>query len=115
MTKLYGIKNCDTVRKARKWLEHEAVAHEFCDFREDPVNAERLSRWHSAVGDSLLNKRSTTWKQLSESQRSATSSAELVALLAEHPTLIKRPVLEHDDQVLIGFSAQHYSEIFQTQ
>lgn len=115
MIKLYGIQNCDTVRKARKWLEQETVQHEFVDFRDTPLTTARLQHWHDSVGDDLLNKRSTTWKQLSETERNIEKTADMLALLAAHPTLIKRPVLETDKAVSIGFSTDRYSEILQTQ
>ena len=114
MTKLFGIKNCDTVRKARKWLEQQSVQHDFIDFRDTPLSAEQLQRWHQFVGDDLLNKRSTTWKQLSETERNIDNQANMLALLATHPTLIKRPVLDTGDTVTIGFSTDRYADIFQT-
>lgn len=114
MIKLYGIKNCDTVRKARNWLEQNNIEHEFCDFRETPVAPARLQSWHNSVGDSLLNKRSTTWKQLNDRQQAIPDQSALIKLLAEHPTLIKRPVLEAGKTVTTGFSAEHYSELLAT-
>lgn len=107
MTKLYGIKNCDTVRKARKWLEQEGAPYEFCDFRESPPEPATLQHWLDSAGEALLNKRSTTWKQLSEAER----QADVIALLANHPTLIKRPVLEYNGKVAIGFSSDQYHGI----
>lgn len=114
MIKLYGIKNCDTVRKARKWLEQHNIDHEFSDFRETPLQTPQLQHWLKTVGDSLLNKRSTTWKQLSESQKSLSNEATIISLLAEHPTLIKRPVLETRQSVAVGFSADQYSTLLKT-
>ncbi len=115
MIKLYGIKNCDTVRKARKWLEQASVQHEFVDFRDTPLTTKQLQQWHGSVGDDLLNKRSTTWKQLSEAERNIEKPADMLALLAAYPTLIKRPVLVTDKTVAIGFSTDRYSEIIHTQ
>ena len=111
MIKLYGIKNCDTVRKARKWLEQKGVEHSFSDYRDEALNKNELEKWYDAVGDKLLNKRSTTWKQLSESERAADDKASIVALLAQHPTLIKRPVLVNADTVHVGFSDKDYQAL----
>lgn len=111
MLKLYGIKNCDTVRKARKWLEQNNLAHEFIDFRETPVGPDTIQRWLDAAGDKLLNKRSTTWKQLGDEDKAADSDAAVIALLTQYPTLIKRPVLETADAVSIGFSEQQYQQL----
>jgi len=91
------------------------IPHEFVDFRENPVGDTKIASWLSAVGDSLLNRRSTTWKQLSDEDReSAGSNAGIVALLAAHPTLIKRPVLEHNGGTAIGFKADDYAARLQS-
>jgi len=112
MTTVYGISNCDTVRKARKWLEAQGIAFQFHDFRKDGLDAARVNRWCDALGiDRVLNKRGTTWRQLPEAQR-ALDEAGLRALLVEHPTLIKRPVLEHEGSVRVGFKAADYAELF---
>ncbi|GAA0792706.1 ArsC family reductase [Marinobacterium sediminicola] len=114
MTIIYGISNCDTVRKARKWLEAEAVAFDFHDFRKQGLSAEQVDRWCAAVGlDTLLNKRGTTWRQLPDEVKANTDEAALKALLVEQPTLIKRPVLELDDgRIEIGFKAEQYAAAF---
>lgn len=114
MTKLYGIKNCDTVRKARKWLAQHNIDHEFCDFRESPLDTAQLKSWLNTVGEGLLNKRSTTWKQLSDTQKTLGDQSAIIRLLAEHPTLIKRPVLETQQTVTVGFSADQYSTLLET-
>lgn len=109
-TTIYGIPNCDTVRKARKWCDAHDVPYEFVDFRETPVGDARIASWLAAVGDSLLNRRSTTWKQLSDAERDSTANdTGIIALLAAHPTLIKRPVLEHKGDIAIGFKADDYA------
>ncbi|WP_372747450.1 arsenate reductase [Litorivivens sp.] len=111
MIKLYGIKNCDTVRKARKWLEQQGIEHSFTDYRDDPVSKSELESWYDVVGDKLLNKRSTSWKQLSEAERSASDKPDIVALLAQHPTLIKRPVLVNGNTVHVGFADKDYQQL----
>lgn len=111
---LFGIPNCDTVRKARKWLEASGIDHQFIDFRETPTPPDQLRSWLAQVGAPLLNKRSTTWKQLTDSERQAAEQYgdALIALLGAHPTLIKRPVLEHEGRVRVGFSASDYANEF---
>ena len=112
MTRIYGIANCDKVKAARSWLQRHGVSHEFHDFRKDGLGSEMVSRWYNKCGDALINRRSTTWRNLSETQRAAANGAASIALLVEHPTLIQRPVLETDGQVLINFSSSRYAEFF---
>lgn len=113
MNTLYGIKNCDTVKKARSWLEQHAIAYQFHDFRTDGLLEAQVTAWHSALGDALINRRSTTWKQLAETQRKRAETAP-VALLVEHPTLIKRPLLNVDETYHVGFKTELYSRLFNT-
>lgn len=115
MTTLYGIPNCDTVKKARRWLEAHHIDYRFHDLREDPVSRDTLQRWLVQLGSELLlNRRSTTWKQLPEGERpDGTDSHAVIDCLQQHPTLIKRPVLEHGQQVRAGFSATDYTSLFQ--
>lgn len=114
MTTLYGISNCDTVRKARKWLEGESIAFDFHDFRKQGLNAEQVARWCAAAGlDRVLNKRGTTWRQLPDEVKANTDEQTLQALMVEQPTLIKRPVLELDDgRVEVGFKDTDYAALF---
>ncbi|WP_328515345.1 ArsC family reductase [Marinobacterium marinum] len=115
MTTLYGISNCDTVRKARKWLEAESIAFDFHDFRKQGLTAEQVDRWCAAAGlDKVLNKRGTTWRQLTDEIKSTTDETALKALLVEQPTLIKRPVLEMaDGHIEVGFKAEQYAALWQ--
>jgi arsenate reductase len=104
MLKVYGIRQCDTVRKALKWLDQRGVEYQFQDFRTDGLPADLLQSWlDSGFSDRLLNRRSTTWRQLSEAQREAEGEA-LLKLLLRFPTLIKRPVFVTDQIVAIGFN-----------
>ncbi|MDH3232235.1 MAG: Spx/MgsR family RNA polymerase-binding regulatory protein [Alphaproteobacteria bacterium] len=99
-----GLKSCDTCRKARAWLSAEGIEHRFHDLRADGLEARQARLWLKAVGpDRLINRRGTTWRGLSEAERSADNEADQVALLLAHPALIKRPVFEHGDAVLVGF------------
>ncbi|HEY9079799.1 ArsC family reductase [Magnetovibrio sp.] len=105
MITVYGIKNCDTVRKALKWLEAEGVEHTFHDFRTDGLDATTVGRWVDALGwESVLNKRSTTWKQLSDADKDGLDAARAVDLMVAHPTLVKRPVFEDKSVLLQGFT-----------
>ena len=101
---VYGIKQCDTCRKALKWLAGQGIDHVFHDFRTDGLQAEILAGWlDSSFADKLVNRRSTTWRQLTDEQRQSEGQA-LLELLLEHPTLIKRPVFVTDDIIAVGFN-----------
>ncbi len=114
MTTLFGIKNCDTVKKARKWLDAAGIDYRFHDFRTDGLKREQLSAWNQAVGwETLLNRRGTTWRQLPEAVKENIDDNNVLDLLMEHPTLIKRPVLELNEDVRIGFKETDYMELFQ--
>lgn len=113
MITLYGIKNCDTVKKARQWLDTQAIAYRFHDFRNDGLTLTQLQHILSfCAWDVLLNKRSSTWKTLSATQQTTLNAQSGVDLLLEHPTLIKRPVLDTGDQILVGFNADEYQTVF---
>jgi len=114
MVTLYGISNCDTVRKARKWLDRHELDYRFHDFRKDGITTDMISAWLQRVAsEQLVNKRSTTWRALSEADR-ARIERQPTGLLVQHPTLIKRPVLELPDrQIEIGFNATRYAEILE--
>ena len=108
---LYGIGNCDKVRAAKKWLDANGVDYEFHDFRKHGASPELVAGFLSqATGQALLNRRSTSWRGLSEEQRASAvaSDSELIALLCELPTLIKRPVLQLEKGLLIGFDSAAY-------
>lgn len=113
MPTLFGIKNCDTVKKARRWLEEAAIDHEFHDFRSDGLTTAQVERWLEQLDwQTLVNRLSTTWKQLPEATRQILNADNVVELVLEHPTLIKRPVLETDTLVKVGFTAADYQAIF---
>ena len=97
---LYGIKNCDVVKKTRKFLENKGVHFDFVDYRETPIAEEKLQNWIDHVGkDVLLNTKSTTWRSLSDSEK----QQDVLTLFANHPTLIKRPGLETKSGILVGY------------
>ena len=110
---LFGIPNCDTVRKARKWLDDQGLTHEFVDLRADTPSVKKISEWLSVVGhERLINRRSTTFKQLSEGDKAALEGGDTVSVLQAQPTLIKRPVLEWKNGVSVGFKAEDYAQLF---
>lgn len=112
MLTLYGLKNCETCRKARAWLDQQALAYRFHDFRADGLDAATLERLEAALGwEALLNRRGTTWRGLPESDRAGVDRNQALALMLAHPALIKRPVLAAEDgRTLIGFSPEHYAK-----
>jgi len=106
MITVYGIKNCDTCRKAMKWLAAEGIEAQFHDFRVDGLPAESLDRWVAALGiDTVLNKRGTTWRKLPAAETEAADEVQTVALMRDHPTLIKRPVFDLGGRYIVGFKA----------
>ncbi|AZG14299.1 MULTISPECIES: arsenate reductase [Cupriavidus] len=111
---LYGIPNCDTVKKARTWLDTNGVAYTFHDFKKQGVDAAMLNAWLKHVPLAvLLNKKGTTYRALSDADKArAESEAGAVALMQASPSLIKRPVLDRDGQVSVGFSADTYASLF---
>lgn len=103
MLTVYGIKQCDTCRKALAWLKQKDIEHRFHDLRTDGLEAGLLRGWlDSEFADRLVNRRSTTWRQLGEEQRQARGDA-LLELLLQYPTLIKRPVFVRDRIIAVGF------------
>jgi arsenate reductase len=106
MLELVGLNNCDSCRSARKWLDSQSIAYRFRDIREPPPTTQELKGWLAAVGaDRLVNRRSTTWRQLSDTDRAKADGAQAAALLRANPTLIKRPVISVDNRVTVGFDA----------
>lgn len=110
---LYGIKNCDTVRKARKWIENHQLPVHFHDFRDDCLRQEDLEFWCKASGwETVFNKRSTSFRALSDADKTDIDQAKAIQLMLAQPTLIKRPVLVVGEHVLIGFDEAAYKRVF---
>lgn len=106
---LYGIPNCDTVKKARRWLDEHQLAYRFNDFKKSPPSAEQLKSWLNAVGmDTLINRRGTTWRQLDDASKANLDDASAIALMQAHTSIIKRPVLVTEQRVAVGFAAPDY-------
>lgn len=109
---LYGLKTCDSTRKARRWLEARGIDHTFVDVRDDGVSPATLRAWEKRCGwETLLNRRSTTWKSLDGTQREALDGQRALALLEQYPTLIKRPVLVQAAHLVVGFDAAQYERL----
>ena len=110
---VYGIKNCDTIKKARNWLSDNGIDYRFHDFRADGIDAATIEQWIAQAGwETVLNRRGTTWRKLGTSIQEATNSDNVAALLVEHPAMIKRPVLDVEGVINIGFKADQYQTIF---
>ena len=109
MHTLYGIKNCDTVKKARLWLDQNGIAYQFHDFRADGLTLAQISDFATRVDwNTLLNRSSTSWRQLRAEQQSDLTLEKAIALMLKTPTLIKRPILDTGDKLIIGFKAENY-------
>ena len=110
---LYGISNCDTVKKAKNWLETHNIDYKFHDFRKQGLDANTINRWLQSVSwDKILNKRSTSWRNLDPSIQQTVNETKIVDLLIENPTLIKRPVMDVNDTITFGFNSDTYQGIF---
>lgn len=109
---LGGLATCDACRRARRWLADRGVDARFRDFRDNPPSRAEVGRWADRVGwETLLNRRSTTWRSLPPAQREALDRDRAVALMAGHPTLVKRPVLEAPGEVRVGFDPEAWARL----
>lgn len=117
MTTIYGIKACDSMKKAFTLLDQLGVAYVFFDYKKQVVDAEKLKNWIEQLGlDVVLNKRGTTWRKLDDTQKAqADSTTGAIALMQQQPSLIKRPILVHESGILCGFDAQAYQNLTQTE
>jgi len=112
MLTIYGLKNCDTCRKARSWLKERGIDHEFHDVRADGITSADVQRWADTAGwEKLLNRRGTTWRGLSDTDKEAVDEAKAVSLMSENPALIKRPVFEQAGKVVVGFTADDQQDV----
>lgn len=115
MTTIYGISNCDTVKKALKFLDKNSISYQFHDFRKDGIDAALVSQFLAQLDISeLVNKRSTTYRNLPDNVKENLNETNIVELLVEQPTLIKRPVLVLNDNTYLGFKEPQYQQIFQS-
>ncbi|RQW64075.1 ArsC family reductase [Vibrio viridaestus] len=110
---MYGIPNCDTIKKAKKWLESNDIEFTFHDFRKQGVDQEMVSGFCEQLGwETVLNKRGTTYRQLTQEQKDEINSDSAIQLLVEYPAMIKRPVLSIDGNLHIGFKPEQYANLF---
>jgi arsenate reductase len=112
MITLYGISNCDTVKKAKKWLDAHEVNYAFHDFRKHGLDEAQLRRWINKAGwEILLNRRGTTWRKLTEDDKQDMDGDKALQLMLDNVTLIKRPVLVRGNTLLVGFDEQKYNQL----
>ena len=110
---MFGIPNCDTIKKAKKWLEAEGIEFEFHDYRKQGITEELVTSFFAELGwERVLNKRGTTYRQLSQEQKDTLTEQTAITLLVEQPAMIKRPILKVDGKLHIGFKADQYAAIF---
>ncbi len=113
MLTVYGIKSCDTCRKARKYLAENDIEFRFHDVRDDGLDVQMLKRWSGRIDwQKLLNRQSLTWRKIPEVDRSGMTESKAFALMIENPTLVKRPVLESDVFIAVGFSEKRFAEFW---
>jgi Spx/MgsR family transcriptional regulator len=109
MIKLYGIPNCDTIKKARKWLKDHRIDYAFHDYKKQGVPEKELSLWIKQVGwEVLLNKRGTTWRKLDNSAKNSVDENSAIKIMLENPSIIKRPVLDSSGKIIVGFQENSY-------
>ncbi|MCJ7591931.1 MAG: arsenate reductase [Woeseiaceae bacterium] len=113
MLTVFGIKSCDTCRKARKFLAENDIDFRFHDVRDDGLDIQMLERWSARIGwEKMLNRQSLTWRKIPEVDRNGMTKDRALALIIENPTLVKRPVLESDTFIAVGFSEKRFSEFW---
>ena len=108
---VFGIPNCDTVKKARKWLDAQSVSYDFHDYKKKGIDVASLNSWCEQLGwEALVNRRGTTWRKLDDAQKADLDQASAVALMIENTSLIKRPVVQAKNKFLLGFDSEEYEK-----
>ena len=108
---IYGIKNCDTMKKARAWLDSHGVAYDFHDYKSEGISKDRLKAWSDELGwEALLNRAGTTFRKLPDADKQGLNEKKALSLMLAQPSMIKRPVLEADGKLLVGFSPGAYAK-----
>lgn len=111
--RLYGIRNCDTIKKARTWLDGRGIAYRFHDYRVDGLEPAQLEAWVRTLGwEALLNRAGTTFRKLPEAERAGLTEARAITLMLAQPAMIKRPLLDRDGELLLGFRPESYARAF---
>jgi len=110
---VYGISNCDTIKKARSWLDKAGIAYSFHDYRKQGLDSHLLSLWVDSLGwESMLNRRGTTWRQLSEHKKETIDRDSAIEIMLVNPAIIKRPLLDKGSKLVLGFSESQYQTLF---
>jgi len=113
MTRVFGIKNCDTMKKARTWLDDHGVRYEFHDYKANGIDRAHLESWCNQLGwETVLNRAGTTFKKLPDADKTNLTQSKAIALMLAQPSMIKRPVLEHGKHLIAGFSPDRYAALF---
>lgn len=111
--KLFGIKNCDTMKKARTWLDDKGVAYDFHDYKAKGIDRAHLEKWIEAAGwEAVLNRAGTTFKKLDDAQKADLNAEKAIELMLAQPSMIKRPVLEANGKITVGFKPDIYEALF---
>jgi len=112
MTTLYGIPNCDTIKKARKWLDDKNIAYEFHDYKKAGIDRKTLQNWCKEFGyETLINKRGTTWRKLEDQLKNNINETSAIKIMQENTSVIKRPVLISDHTKIVGFNEADYKSL----
>nr|CAD6427329.1 ArsC family reductase [Rhizobium sp. Q54] len=112
-TTIYGIKNCDTMKKARAWLEERGVTYRFHDYKSEGIDRGHLERWVETAGwETVLNRAGTTFRKLDDAAKAGLDREKAIRLMLERPSMIKRPVLETNEKIVVGFKPELYEALF---
>lgn len=111
---MYGINNCDTIKKARNWLTTQSIDFDFIDYKKTGTDKTQLESWVSELGwEQLINKRGTTWRQLDDNRKQSMNDQMAVEVMLQNPSIIKRPLLIIGDEKIVGFNVSQYAKIFE--
>ena len=112
-TKIYGIKNCDTMKKAFKWLEAQGINYDFQDYKKEAPSETQAKDWVESLGwENVINKRGTTWRKLDDQTKDSMNNELAVKTMLDNPSIIKRPLIEHNGKTLLGFKEADYQALF---
>lgn len=110
---MYGIPNCDTIKKARNWLQQQGIDYQFHDYKKHGVDSDQLQAWIDELGwETLINKRGTTWRKLDDATKNNMDATAALQVMLDNPSIIKRPLLIVGDRKLLGFDENQYRELF---
>jgi arsenate reductase len=111
MPVMYGIANCDTIKKARNWMSQQDIEYQFHDYKKLGTQPEQLQRWLKEFGgEQLINRRGTSWRKLDQATRDAMDEVQALKIMQDNPSIIKRPLLQLGDQYILGFDVQQYEQ-----